>query len=119
MKKVYEMNRIEKIALRNIKDVFNWEVGGWFNCIQDDCPEYIPDTYEEAFATVYEESLNDTARNGYFGTGKAPREMRFAGEKFIEECLVHLFKTDDDVKEIAAAKGWNMNVELTFEVVKE
>ena len=48
MKKVKEMSGTERIAYRNIKGIFNWEVGGWYNCIQDHCEECIPDTVEDA-----------------------------------------------------------------------
>lgn len=104
MKKFKEMNGIEKIAYRNIKGVFNWEVGGWYNCIQDDCIEYIPDSEEEAKNLIYEESLNDFAEEGHFAIGRAPREMRFAGEAFIRECIDHLFKKDGDAAAIREVK---------------
>ena len=106
MKKVREMNGNERIAYRNIKAVFNWEVGGWYNCIQDSCPEYIPDTMDEAKQIVYDESVNDYADGGMFATGKAPKEMRFAGTEFIKECIDYLFSKDGDVAEIACEKGW-------------
>lgn len=104
MKKVREMNGIEKIAYRNIKGVFNWEVGGWYNCIQDDCIEYIPDSEEEAKELIYEGSLNDFAESGHYAVGRAPREMRFAGEAFIRECIDHLFKKDEDAAAIREVK---------------
>ena len=108
MKTTKEMNEIEKIAYKNIKVIFNWEVGGWYNCIMDHCEEYIPDTIEEAKEIIYEESLNDASKPGWYGTGKAPREMRFAGAQFIREVIDHLFKKDEDedVAEIAKVKGW-------------
>lgn len=108
MKKVSEMTGTERIAYRNIKGVFNWEVGGWYNCIQDGCEEYIPDTVEEAKEIVYNGSLNDASRDGWYGCGRAPREMRFAGAEFIRECIDRLFATDGDVAEIAEAKGWRL-----------
>ena len=100
------MNGIEKIAWRNIKGIFDYEVGGWYNCIQDHCEEYIPDTKEEAFNIIYDEAMNDAAGKGWFKTGKAPREMRFAGEVFIKECIEHLFKVDEDICELAEVKNW-------------
>lgn len=119
MKKVSEMNGNEKIAWRNIKGVFDWEVGGWYNCIQDDCTEYIPNTYKEAFALIYEEAMNDAASGGHYIVGRAPKEMRFAGKEFIEECLAHLFRTDGDVEGIAEVKGWDTTKELGFEIIEE
>ena len=96
----------EKIAYRNIKGVFNWEVGGWYNCIQDGCEEYIPDTEAEAKEIIYNGSLNDTSRPGIYQSGRAPKEMRFAGSEFIRECIDHLFSKDEDIAEIRVAKNW-------------
>lgn len=108
MKKVKEMNEHEKIAYRNVKGVFNWEVGGWYNCILDGCEEYIPDTLEEAKDIIYNESMTDSAGAGWFMVNGAPREMRFAGTEFIKECIDHLFAKDEygDISEITEAKGW-------------
>ena len=108
MKKVSEMNGTERIAYRNIKGVFNWEVGGWYNCIQDGCEEYIPDTLEEAKQIVYDGSLNDASGDGWYSCGRAPREMRFAGADFLHECVDYLFSRDDDVAAIAKEKGWTV-----------
>ncbi len=108
MKKIPEMNGNERIAWKNIKGVFDWEIGGWYNCIQDECPEHIPSTYEEAFSLIYEQVMNNTAGNGHFRIGKAPKEMRFAGTEFIKECIEFLFKKDEDAQEIAEVKGWNV-----------
>ena len=106
MKKIAEMTGNEKIAYRNIKGVFNWEVGGWYNCVLDGCEEYIPDTEEEAKAWIYDESLVDTAGPGWFHSGRAPKEMRFAGTEFIKECIDHLFRIDGDVAVIRDVKKW-------------
>lgn len=99
MKSVKDMNGIEKIAYRNIMGVFNWEVGGWYNCIQDGCEEYIP-TKEDAKEQIYEQSLVDASHDGWYGCGKAPKEMRFAGSEFIRSVIDHLFETDGDAQEI-------------------
>jgi len=106
MKSYNEMNGTERIAFKNIKGVFEYEVGGWYNCIQDHCEEYIPDTRQEAMQIVYEESLEDRAGQGFYQTGRAPREMRFAGADFIREVIEHLFNTDGDIEDIAEAKNW-------------
>lgn len=106
MKKLSEMTGHEKIAYRNVKGVFSWEAGGWYNCIQDGCEEYIPDTIEGAKQIVYDESMVDSARNGCYMIGRAPAEMRFAGVEFIRSVIDYLFATDDDIKEIAEVKGW-------------
>lgn len=106
MKKYKEMNGNEKIAYRNVKGMFNWEVGGWYNCIQDGCPEYIPTTMEEAKEIIYEQSMTDLAREGLYAIGRAPLEMRFAGSEFIREVIDWLFANDEDVAEISEAKEW-------------
>ena len=103
-----DMNGIEKIAYRNIKGIFDWEVGGWYNCIQDHCEEYIPDTLKEAKEIIYEESLEDFAEPGHFASGRAPKEMRFAGAEFIMKCIDDLFAKDPDIQEISEVKGWAM-----------
>lgn len=106
--KYKDMNEHQKIAYRNIKAAFNYEVGGWYNCLQDNCPEYIPDTLQEAKDFIYEECLNNAYGAGYCGSGKAPKEMRFAGTEFIKERINKLFEKDDDVKAIAEVKGWTL-----------
>ena len=106
MKKVSEMTGNERIAYANIKGIFNWEVGGWYNCIQDGCPEYIPATIEDAKEIIYDESMVDMARPGAYFSNRAPREMRFAGEKFIREAIDYLFSVDEDIRCISEEKGW-------------
>ena len=106
MKKLNEMNGNERIAYRNIKGVFDYEAGGWYNCIQDDCVEYIPGTEEEAKQTIYDESMVDAARDGWYGCGRAPKEMRFAGSEFVREVIDYLFKTDGDIAAIREIKNW-------------
>lgn len=100
------MNGIEKIAYRNVKGIFNWEVGGWYNCIQDGCEEYIPDTEAEAKELIYESSMTDAACQGWYRTGKAPKEMRFAGTEFVKKVIDKLFAEDGDVEEIREVKQW-------------
>ena len=106
MKKCKEMTGIEQIAWRNIKMGFNWEAGGWYNCLQDGCPEYIPDTEEEAKQFLYEEVIVNKYGAGYCGSHKAPKEMRFAGKAFIMECIDYLFEKDEDIAAIREEKGW-------------
>lgn len=100
------MNKHEQIAKQNIIHCINWEVGGWYNCIQDGCPECIPDTREEALAEIYQCSVTNLYRKGYCGSNKAPKEMRFAGAKFIMETIDKLLENDGDWLEIAEEKGW-------------
>lgn len=108
MKKYKEMTGHEKIAFKNVRGIFNWEVGGWFNCWQDDDPEYIPDTVKEAKEIIYCESMVDRAEPGHYSCGRAPVEMRFAGEAFIREVIDYLFSKDEDVKVVAEFVGWDM-----------
>lgn len=106
MKNKSEMNGHEKIAYRNVKGIFEWEAGGWYNCILDGCEEYIPDTVEQAKQIVYDESMVDRATPGHYMCNRAPSEMRFAGVEFIRSVIDYLFAHDDDIAEIAEAKGW-------------
>ena len=46
----------ERIAMRNIRHAINWIVGGYYNCIQDHTPEYLPESreaLEQADVVVY------------------------------------------------------------------
>jgi hypothetical protein len=106
MKKLNEMNGNERIAYKNIKGVFDYEVGGWYNCVQDDCLDYIPDTLESAKSIIYSESLTDRANGESYWCGRAPQEMRFAGAEFIKEVIDYLFATDGDALAIAECKAW-------------
>ena len=93
------MNGHEKIAAKNIEGAFNWLVGGWYNCLQDGCEEYIP-SLEEAKEEVYCEAMNNLYVGGGEGFGGAPKEMRFAGEEFCRELVEELFLNDGDAEEI-------------------
>ncbi len=110
--KVKDMNGNQKIAYRNAKRAFEYECGGWYNCTLDydaeECREYIPATIEEAKDFIYDEALNNAYGSGYCGYGKAPKEMRFAGESFIRQAIDFFFErdADGDVAEIAEVMGW-------------
>ena len=107
MKNTKEMNGNELIAYKNIKGIFDWNVGGWYNdAIQDGNPEYVPATIEEAKELIYEDAMNNYARPGFYSSGNAPKEMRFAGKEFAMEVIDHLFENDDDITEIGIEKGW-------------
>ena len=93
------MNGHEKIAARNIQGAFNWLVGGWYNCLQDGYEEDIP-SLEEAKETVYAEAMNNFYKSGGEVYGRAPKEMRFAGEEFCRELVEELFLNDGDAEEI-------------------
>lgn len=102
--KMKDMNGHEKIAARNIRGAFNWLVGGWYNCYQDGCEEDIPEL-EEAKETVYEEAMNNLYTGSSEHYGRAPKEMRFAGEEFCRRIVERLFNTDDDAAELWGEDG--------------
>lgn len=102
------MTEHERIASRNIRHCINWIVGGYYNCLQDDTPEYLPESYDELKAEIYDSAMQNMYAPGYEGYGKAPKEMRFAGSEFIRNRIEKLLKTDEDVQEIAKYKGWEM-----------
>jgi hypothetical protein len=108
MKNYDEMNGNEKIAYRNIVAGFNFEVGGWYNCYQDDIIEYIPDTIDQAKDIIYDCVISNLYDEGYCGSDKAPKEMRFAGEKFIRDVIDQLFETDGDALALAEIKHWRI-----------
>lgn len=98
------MNKHEQIAAKNIEGAFNWLVGGWYNCFLDGLDEDIP-SLEEAKETVYAEAMNNLYRNGSELIGRAPKEMRFAGEEFCRELVEELFLNDGDAEEIWGEDG--------------
>ena len=98
------MNKHEQIAAKNIEGAFNWFVGGWYNCFLDGLDEDIP-SLEEAKETVYVEAMNNLYRNGNELIGRAPKEMRFAGEEFCRELVEELFLNDGDAEEIWGEDG--------------
>ena len=100
----------EKIAARNIKGAFNWIVGGYYNCIQDEEPEALPKSRQELFDEIYSSAFTDKYVCGGC-MGKAPDEMRFAGTEFCTDYLNKLLDTDSDVTEIAEVAGWNKKEE--------
>ena len=102
------MTEHEKIASRNIRHCINWIVGGWYNCIQDHCPEYLPESKESAIQDIYDSAMQNAYAPGYEGYGKAPKEMRFAGSEFIRNRIEQLLKEDGDFAEIAEYCGWEM-----------
>ncbi len=88
----------EKIAARNIKGAFNYEIGGLYNSYLDG--EEINYTLEEAKDMVYNCAMNDRYGAGAVFYGAAPKEMRFAGKEFCMNYIDKLFSKDDDVAEI-------------------
>lgn len=92
----------EKIARRNIYNAFNWIVGGYYNCIQDGCEEYLPADREALANEIYTEAMNNLhlPSGEYFNA--APKEMRFAGEKFCRAYINWKLDNDGDAQAILA-----------------
>lgn len=101
MKKNYTGH--EKIAYKNIKAAVNYIVGGYYNDLQDGYTEYLPESIEDLKEEIYEESMNNEYGAGYMGSGKAPKEMRFAGEAFCRAIIDELVDNDEDVAAIKEA----------------
>lgn len=91
------MTKFEKIAATNIRNCFNFEIGGMYNAYLDG-EENFP-TVNEAKEIVYTLSINNRYFMGGYD-GNAPREMRFAGKEFCINYIDKLFETDPDVAEI-------------------
>ena len=98
----------ERIAMTNIRNAINWIVGGMYNDYQDGNDEYLPQNFEEVANTVYEEAMNNLYRPGYEGYGKAPKEMRFAGEKFCRAYIDWKLRQDGDLQTIAEYVGFEI-----------
>ena len=92
------MTKHEKIAARNLRAAFDFEVGGVYNAYLDG--EDINISIEEMKDIVYDGALNDYYGPGICQVGCAPREMRFAGKEFCLKYLDKLFAEDGDVAEI-------------------
>lgn len=96
----------EKIAISNMAHAVNWILGGYYNCIQDDLPEYLPESRQALENEIYTSALNNFYAPGCEFIGRAPREMRFAGEAFCRAYIRYKLEHDGDYLEIAEFKGW-------------
>lgn len=94
-------NGWEKIAKKNLKEAYNWIVGGLENTLQDceeDSEEYrsakktLTDA-ESLAIEIYHEGITTFFGDGMCG-GKAPAEMRFAGKDFCISYITKLLKKD-------------------------
>lgn len=92
------MTKHEKVAARNIRSAFNYEIGGLYNSYLDG--EEINLTLQDAKDMIYDCAITDLYGPGTMVSGAAPREMRFAGKKFCLEYIDKLFANDPDVAEI-------------------
>ena len=93
----------EKFAVRNIKHAFNWIVGGYYNCIQDGEPEYLPEDREELADEIYYRAMTDRFGEGCTVLNAAPKQMRFAGEKFCRAYIDWKLDNDGDAAAIFEA----------------
>ena len=110
-----KMTGHEKIAAKNIRGAFNWIVGGYYNCIQDDELECLPKSKQELFDEIYSSAFTDRYVCGGC-VGAAPKEMKFAGTEFCRAYLEKLMNTDSDIQEIAEAAKWNNKEEKKEEL---
>lgn len=105
-----ELTAHEKIARKNIHHAINWIVGGLYNILQDyddeEAKRYLPKSREDLEEEIYASALNNLYGPGFARFGKAPREMRFAGEDFCRETIKKLLDKDGDTMEIAAVMKW-------------
>ena len=92
MKKYAEMNGNEKIAYRNTKYAFRFEVGGIENEVLDGHREEMP-TYEELEELVYQATTTATYGEGSCSC-RPTSEVTFAGEQFIREVIRHFLDTE-------------------------
>ena len=92
MKKYKEMNGNEKIAYKNTKYAFRFEVGGIENEVLDGHREEMP-TYEELEELVYEATTTATYGEGSVSC-RPTKEVTFAGEQFIREVIRHFLDTE-------------------------
>lgn len=96
----------EKIAMRNIRNAINWIVGGYYNCLQDNILEYLPDSLESLENEIYASAMDNLYMPGCEFGGRAPKEMRFAGTEFCRAYIHWKLSEDGDTQEIAAAANW-------------
>lgn len=92
------MTGYEKIAIRNIKFAFNYEMGELYNSYLDG--EEIVYTLEEAKDMIYKCAMRSLYGPDIVFYGAAPKEMRFAGKEFCMNYINKLFAKDSDVAEI-------------------
>lgn len=98
------MNKHQKIAYQNLKNAFNWIIGGYYNSIQDGMFEdtNTPEVRREnLFNEIYDATLNDDYRCAGAALYGAPiYSVRFAGKAFIQSKLNELLDSDEDAQEI-------------------
>jgi hypothetical protein len=101
-----QFNGHEQIAIHNIKHAVNWILGGYYNEYQDGNDEYLPESKAALVDDIYFSSMMNGYSNGCERFGKAPKEMRFAGEKFCRAYINWAIERDGDYKELAQYLKW-------------
>ena len=96
----------ERIAMQNIRGAINWIVGAHYNDLQDGYEEYLPASKAELANEIYDAAMNNLYQPGCERTGRAPKEMRFAGEAFCRAYIDWKLDQESDVQEIAEAANW-------------
>lgn len=92
--------------MNNIRRAIDWVVGGYYNDLQDGNEERLPGSKEQLANIIYDSAMFNYYGRGYEAIGKAPREMRFAGEKFCRAYIDWKLDQDHEVAEIAQAANW-------------
>lgn len=103
------MTTHEKIAFSNVRNAYNYIVGGYYNEVQDDNgTDWLPKSINELKEIIYSAAMTNRYEEGYEGCGKAPKEMRFAGEDFIRKAvdILCVLDEDGDLAEIAEYANW-------------
>lgn len=89
-----QLTHHQKIAKTQLKNAYNWIVGGHENSLQDGHIEELP-SVEDMFNEVYDEATSILYEEGCVHTSQpAPASMNFAGKQFLIDTLVKLFEKD-------------------------
>lgn len=77
-------------TLRNyVTEQVNWEIGGWYNCIQDDCTDEIPKcSLEELVNSLYYDIANDR------------KEIKYSGAYNVRAYILTKIMSDGDIDEL-------------------
>lgn len=97
-------------AKRNIKNAYDWNVGGYENSVSDG--EMTQEEFDEWIKNTALNAIYQEAKETYYGFdscgGKAPAAMKKANEKFCKEYIIELLKADGyevEMPEIEIKKG--------------
>lgn len=96
----------QKIAMKNIKNAFDYIIGGYYNCIQDGCEEYLPKSRKSVADEIYSSAMENLYYPGCEFSGRSPKEMRFAGADFCKAYIDWKLDHDGDAIKIAEVANW-------------